>query len=186
MAWHGGAAWLRWQRAWELLGFGTCGSWVWLTPLYPLAVLGWSLGMCCVSPSMSCDLSHLRARCGGGEERGAGGCWYVHRPWEALPVPLLSSEVRMWLPRPDLWQALVKPPATAGAVQAPVTAEPSCVASGRQWHRLPACLYPNFQAVQLPAAPPVLHKAHCIECGHIQLSFAKHCSCLLPCCGASM
>lgn len=53
------------------------------------------------------ELSPLCAQCGGGE-RGAGLCAmgrgvllrplkYTREPWEALPIPLLSSEVKMWL-----------------------------------------------------------------------------------------
>lgn len=135
----------------ELLGFGSCGSWVWLTPLYPLAVLGWSLGMCCVPPSISCDLCHLCAQCGGGEQRGAGGCWYVHKPWDALPIPLLSSEARMWLPGPDLCPGSPEATSSSGDYTSPCYC---CVASGRQWHRLPACLLSQLSGCAAPCHSP--------------------------------
>lgn len=105
-------------------------------------------------PACPGDLSPLCAQHGGGE-CGTGLCatgrgvllgplclgqrvLVQHKPWGAVPVPLLSSEARRWLPAPDLCQALLKPPGEVGTVKAPVIAEPFCVASGRQWHGLPA------------------------------------------------
>lgn len=115
-----------------------------------------SLGTCCAChPAHPTDLSHLRAQRGGGEEHGAGLC-AVGRGVLLGPLcvgqralVLLSSEARMWLPVPDLCQALMKPP-EVGTVKAPVTAEPLCVSSGRQWHRLPACSLPQTSGCAAP------------------------------------
>lgn len=145
------------QRQW---GRGAAGFWFLsevgsplCTPAGGAGLRVWGRAAC--HPAHPTDLSHLRAQRGGGEEHGAGLC-AVGRGVLLGPLcvgqralVLLSSEARMWLPVPDLCQALMKPP-EVGTVKAPVTAEPLCVSSGRQWHRLPACSLPQTSGCAAP------------------------------------
>lgn len=81
---------------------------------------------------------------------GAGTCASPGR----LSLSHHCPQARMWLPVPDLCQALLKPPGEVGTVKAPVIAEPFCVSSGRQWHGLPAWSLPQILVRAAPRRSP--------------------------------